>query len=121
MTWLASLVSGIALVLAVSSPSAFGQRASLENPANASYASGIGLISGWACEAYSIEVYIITHTTYNPDGSVATHRNVIGPLYPAYGTARGDTQRTCGDTNNGIGLLFNWNLLGMGVTVWPCL
>ena len=39
----------------------------------------------------------------------------------AYGTARADTavQRKdgtplCGDTDNGFGLLFNWNLLGDG-------
>ena len=33
----------------------------------------------------------------------------------AYGTERLDTQAACGDTNNGFGLLFNWNLLGAGV------
>jgi len=33
----------------------------------------------------------------------------------AYGTDRGDTQSACGDTNNGFGLLYNWNLLSHGV------
>ncbi len=32
----------------------------------------------------------------------------------AYGTERLDTQDACGDTDNGFGLLFNWNLLGDG-------
>ena len=36
------------------------------------------------------------------------------PQEAAYGTSRGDTRRTCGDTDNGFGLLFNWNLLGDG-------
>ena len=121
MTWLASLVSGIALVLDLSMP-AFGQRASLENPAHFSYTSGIGLISGWACEAYSIEVYILQRIVQAvPGGPVLRQDGFLGPFTPSYGTARGDTLRACGDTNNGFGLLFNWNLLGMGVTVWPCL
>ena len=30
------------------------------------------------------------------------------------GTGRVDTQGTCGDTDNGYGLLVNWNLLGDG-------
>ena len=32
----------------------------------------------------------------------------------AYGTERLDTQAVCGDTDNGFGLLFNWNRLGDG-------
>ena len=32
----------------------------------------------------------------------------------AYGTPRGDTRAVCGDTNNGFGLLINWNLFGTG-------
>ena len=31
-----------------------------------------------------------------------------------YGTERRDTLDGCGDTDNGFGLLFNWNLLGDG-------
>ena len=31
-----------------------------------------------------------------------------------YGTGGVDTRGRCGDTNNGFGLLFNWNLLGSG-------
>ena len=32
----------------------------------------------------------------------------------AYGTDRLDTLAACGDTDNGFGLLFNWNLMGDG-------
>ena len=32
----------------------------------------------------------------------------------AYGTERADTEPGCGDTDNGFGLLFNWNRLGDG-------
>ena len=31
-----------------------------------------------------------------------------------YGTDRIDTTGVCGDSDNGFGLLFNWNLLGGG-------
>ena len=75
----------------------------LEIPAANSFQSGIGLISGWVCEASEVVV-------------------VIGEsrLGTAYGTERADTATTetgatlCGDTDNGFGLLFNWNLLGDG-------
>ena len=36
------------------------------------------------------------------------------PLVTAYGTSRADTAAVCGDTDNGFGLLFNWNMLGDG-------
>jgi len=71
---------------------------SLENPAPGSFQSGIGLISGWVCNAKRIDIDV--------DGRAT--------LQAAYGTVRGDTQSTCGDTNNGYGLLINWNLLGDG-------
>ena len=74
-------------------------QATLENPAPESFQSGIGVISGWACNATMIEI------KFN-DGP---------PQEAAYGTSRGDTQSTCGDTDNGFGLLFNWNLLGDGI------
>ena len=71
----------------------------LENPASASFQSGIGLLSGWVCDAAVVELEI--------NG---------GPrLAAAYGTARADTASVCGDTNNGFGWLFNWNLLGDGL------
>ena len=70
----------------------------LENPGSNSFQSGIGVISGWVCEAEEVEIEI--------DGE---------PQPAAYGTERVDTLEVCGDTDNGFGLLFNWNLLGAGV------
>lgn len=69
----------------------------LENPQPGSFQSGIGVISGWACQAGQITIDI--------DGA---------PLQAAYGTSREDTRSRCGDANNGFGLLFNWNLLVNG-------
>ena len=81
----------------------------LENPGPNSFQSGIGVISGWVCEAEKVEIEIETERG-------ETERQVA-----AYGTERLDTalQRKdgtplCGDTDNGFGLLFNWNRLGAG-------
>ena len=55
------------------------------------------MLSGWVCEAGTVEF------------------EVNGELYAAtYGTERLDTGTVCGDTDNGFGLLFNWNRLGDG-------
>lgn len=69
----------------------------LENPRNGGKVSGISTISGWVCTA--------TQVTLQIDGF---------PVQAAYGTSRADTIPTCGDENNGFGLLINWNLLGNG-------
>ena len=74
----------------------------LENPGPNSFQSGVGVISGWVCEAEGVEIEIETE-------SGETARQVA-----AYGTERLDTETVCGDTNNGFGLLFNWNRLGAG-------
>ena len=80
----------------------------LENPGTDSFQSGIGLISGWVCEAESVEI------------EIETAGGEVMRLEAAYGTARLDTARRadgtplCGDTDNGFGLLFNWNRLGVG-------
>ena len=70
----------------------------LENPGPDSFQSGIGVISGWVCAADEVEITL---------GDLPRQR-------AAYGTERLDTHDACGDTNNGFGLLFNWNLLGDG-------
>ena len=80
----------------------------LENPGDDSFQSGIGVISGWVCEAEQVEIEIETERG-------ETERQVA-----AYGTERLDTAQRkdgtplCGDTDNGFGLLFNWNRLGAG-------
>ena len=69
----------------------------LENPRAGAHQSGVGVISGWVCEADTVEI------------------EINGVPYPVpYGTARLDTEDACGDVDNGFGLLFNWNLLGDG-------
>ena len=76
----------------------------LENPGPDSFQSGIGVLSGWVCEAEFVDI------------------EINGETHPAaYGTERLDTAQRrkdgtplCGDTDNGFGLLFNWNLLGAG-------
>ena len=70
----------------------------LENPQPASFQSGIGIISGWACEAHNLSIQI----------------DETSPLHVAYGTTRADTASVCGDDRNGFGLPFNWNLLADG-------
>jgi hypothetical protein len=77
-----------------------GLKANLENPAANSFQSGIGVLSGWVCDAQRVEVEF--------DGQSSLRFQV------AYGTTRGDTTSTCGDANNGFGMTVNWNLLGDG-------
>ncbi len=87
------------VVFAALFPLPLWAQATLENPQPGSFQSGLGIISGWVCEANRIEIQFDDQ-----------------PLVEAaYGTDRGDTQSACGDTNNGFGLLFNWNLLNHGV------
>jgi hypothetical protein len=71
----------------------------LENPQAGSFQSGIGIVSGWVCQASQVDVVI--------DGTAT--------FQAAYGTSREDTRSVCSDANNGFGLLINWNLLGDGV------
>ena len=71
----------------------------LDVPAPDSFQSGIGVICGWVCDADEVEIIL---------GDMA-------PQFAAYGTERLDTAEECGDTNNGFGLLFNWNRLKDGV------
>ena len=76
----------------------------LGNPAPGSRQSGVGLISGWVCEAEAVAVEV----THGETGAVEMYE-------AAYGTVRTDTESICGDSDNGYGLLWNWNRLGDGV------
>jgi len=75
----------------------------LENPRDGSSQSGVGVISGWVCEAELVEVLIWSR------GSEDYKREPV-----SYGTNRVDTAEVCDDADNGFGLLFNWNRLGPG-------
>ena len=70
----------------------------LENPGPHAFQSGIGVLSGWVCEADTVELAI----------------GALPVQVAAYGTERLDTEAVCGDTDNGFGLLFNWNRLDDG-------
>ena len=74
----------------------------LENPQPGSFQSGVGVISGWVCDAEQIDI------VFNP-GTAKEETWRAG-----YRTTREDTESVCNDINNGFGLLFNWNLLGAG-------
>ena len=76
----------------------------LENPAPNSFQSGVGVLSGWVCEAEAVTV------------------EIAGQAYSVpYGLDRADTRGACGDTANGFGMVFNWNAVGPGehdVVAW---
>ena len=78
------------------------EQAWLGNPAPGSFQSGVGVLSGWVCEAdtVTLEIETAAGTTFTEEAG--------------YGTERGDTAGVCGDTDNGFGLLYNWNRLGDG-------
>ena len=88
----------VVLLLSIVVSPVYAQR-TLETPQPDSFQSGIGVISGWACNAQTIEISF----------------NGGPPQEAGYGTSRGDTAGVCGDSDTGFGLLYNWNLLGDGV------
>lgn len=76
----------------------------LENPRSGSIQSGLGVVSGWVCEAEQIELEVAHGTT-----------GAVSVWTAGYPTSRGDTRAVCEDDGeNGFSLPFNWNLLGVG-------
>ena len=75
----------------------------LENPQPDSFQSGVSVLSGWVCDAEKVEIVFENGVT----GEIFT-------LPAGYGTSRTDTVGQCGDSDNGFGLLWNWNKLGDG-------
>ena len=72
----------------------------LENPAPGAAVSGIGVISGWACDASRLEIEI--------DGG---SRGQV-----PYGVDRADTAAACGGKrDNGFGFLTNWSIFPPGM------
>ena len=88
-------ISLASLVLA----SSLAQAGMLEIPGPGAELSGIGVISGWKCDA---------------SGDITVRFNDGEPLVMVYGSERDDTHRACGDTNNSFVSIFNWALLGDG-------
>ena len=88
----------------LSFPQSLRAQSVFENPQPGSFQSGVGVISGWVCDAERIDIVF----NPNPDtGEGETWR-------AGYRTTREDTESVCNDTDNGFGLLFNWNRLGDG-------
>lgn len=72
--------------------------AALENPGPGSFQSGIGLLSGWACQ-----------------GPISIRIDGVATAVP-YGGPRADTSGLCsGKSDNGFGVLVNYNNFGAGV------
>ena len=81
----------------------------LENPGPDSFQSGIGVISGWVCDADEVVLEMETE-----QGTVLRYEAAYGTERPDTALPRKDGTLLCGDTDNGFGLLFNWNRLGVG-------
>lgn len=94
------MLGGLTALSVAMPQSALGQ-ANLESPPNGGFVSGVGLIRGWRCDAPSSGVIDLVI-----DGSLE--------LKAPYGSIRADTEGTCGDTDNGWGATFNFNLVGAG-------
>ena len=86
------------LIATVIWASSVAQAAILENPSPNSFYSGIGVISGWKCDAGELTVRF--------DGGE--------PIPLAYLNERADTAPVCGDTDNGFVSIMNWGNLGDG-------
>jgi hypothetical protein len=72
---------------------------SLENPQPGSIESGIGVISGWNCQATAITIQVDAAT----------------PVLAPYGSLRGDTSTICGgNITTGFSYLINYNTLTTG-------
>ena len=87
-----------ALAAALLAPLSLHAAGLLENPADGGYESGIGAITGWHCTARQVELRM--------DGAS------MG--FAGTGTPRLDTQSTCGRSDTGFSLLFNYSLLRGG-------
>ena len=87
------------LVVFLSLPASGFAQVTLENPTPGQTLTGLGLLSGWACEAQDIAVQ------FNGQGE---------PVPILYGSSRADTEPVCGHDATGFALLVNWNELGAG-------
>ena len=75
------------------------QAATLEMPAPNTTQSGIGVITGWVCDAGELTVEF--------DEGV--------PIPLVYGSQRTDTVPVCGDDDNGFVAIWNWSKLNDGL------
>ena len=81
-----------------------GDQGFLEIPGWGELVSGIGVISGWKCQARG-EITVVINDVDRGDSD---------PVPMAYGNNRLDTLRACQDQDNGFVSIFNWGILGPG-------
>ena len=77
----------------------------LENPSGGLSYSGIGVVSGWKCDADGALTVRFFDVDMLPLG---------GTIPLAYRNERADTAGVCGDTDNGFVSIWNWANLGDG-------
>ena len=88
------------LGLVLLAPSLTYAQSALDIPGNGDTLSGIGVISGWKCQA---------------EGNITISLDAGDPIPATYGFPRGDTAPVCGDDgDNGFFSFFNWAILGDG-------
>ena len=73
--------------------------ARLEVPADNLVISGVNVISGWKCDAM---------------GDITIRFNGGEPVRLVYGSERADTEKLCGDSDNGFVAVWNWGNLEPG-------
>ena len=90
----------LCLGLVLLTPSLTYAQSALDIPGNGDTLSGIGVISGWKCQA---------------EGNITIRLDAGDPIPATYGFPRGDTAPACGDDgHNGFFSFFNWAILGDG-------
>ena len=99
-----SVLLRLCLVFCALTP-ALVSAAVLENPSGGNFYSGVGVVSGWKCNADGA----LTVRFYD-----AAMTPVWDPIPLAYRNERPDTAGVCGDTNNGFVAIWNWANLGDG-------
>ena len=94
------LIVGLLLLVGLLTGGLPAEAARLENPGEGQVYSGIGVISGWKCDA---------------DGPLTVRFNDGRSIPLVYGSERTDTRSVCGDANNGFVAIWNWAHLGDGI------
>ena len=91
-------IAGVRALYGVHTATA-AQQSTLESPAAGQTVTGVGLLSGWACNATTVSV------RFDERGD-----RIPVPV----GGSRKDTESVCGHADTGFALLLNWNNFGAG-------
>ncbi len=102
-----SFLHCISTTLIVLVPALVHAQSALGVPSDGTKLSGVGVISGWKCDAEG------DITVEFNDGALIAE-GIPNPVPMLYGSQRPDTQEVCGDTDNGFVAIWNWGELGDG-------